>query len=76
MRQRDIDEVVAELTSTAARLRNQGHSVRLLVTVNAPTDEVLYSVFTADSADTVAAACRSAGWPVDRIIGGVQTRLP
>lgn len=76
LRQRDIDDVVAELTSTTARMHNQGHSIRLLVTVNAPTDEVLYSVFAAESADVVMRACRGAGWPVDRITCGVQTRMP
>lgn len=70
-----VDDVVSRLDEAAACYRSQGHRIALLVAVSAPIDEVLFGVFTADSADTVTAVCRRAGWPVDRIVSGVQTRI-
>lgn len=75
LRQRDIDDVVAALGGAAEQLDDPDHWMRLLLTVNAPTDEVLYSVFAADSAETVTQVCLRAGWPVDRLTGDVQTRI-
>ena len=72
----DIDSVVAILSDATAILRDRGNPVALLVVVNAPTDQVFYAVFAADSADSVTQACRHAGWAPDRITGGVQTRIP
>ncbi|MCV7169252.1 hypothetical protein H7I41_04845 [Mycobacterium manitobense] len=51
----------------AARTHSNEHPVRLLVTVAALADEMLYSIFEAQSADTVSQVCRRAGWPADRI---------
>jgi len=73
---RGIDDVVAALGEAAAHLHHQGHPIRLLVAVNAPTDQVLYSVFAAESADAVTQACLRAGCPADRITSGIQTRIP
>jgi len=73
---RDIDEVAAALGDTVARLHDQGHPIRLLAAVVASTDQVLYGVFAAESADTVTRACRSAGWPADRITSDIQARIP
>lgn len=73
---RDIDEIAATLGDTVARLHDQGHPIRLLATVAASTDQVLYGVFAAESADTVTRACRGAGWPADRITSDIQARIP
>jgi hypothetical protein len=73
---RDIDEVAAILGGIVARLHDQGHPIRLLATLAARTDQVLYGVFAAESADAVSQACRGAGWPLDRITGDVQARIP
>ncbi|HZN81646.1 MAG TPA: hypothetical protein VFC01_18460 [Mycobacterium sp.] len=73
---RGIDDVVAALGEAATHLHHQGHPIRLLVAVNAPTDQVLYSVFAAESADAVTQACLRAGCPADRITSGIQTRIP
>jgi hypothetical protein len=72
----DIDEVATALGDTVARLHRQGHPIRLLATLAASTDQVLYSVFAADSAETVTRACQGAGWPADRITGDIQARIP
>lgn len=73
---RDIDDVAATLDDTVARHHDQGHSIQLLATLAAPTDQVLYGLFAAESADTVAQVCREAGWPADRITSGIQARIP
>ena len=72
---RSLDDVVATLGRAATRLRGEGHQMELMFIVNSPADEMLYSVFTADSVDTVTLACRQAGWPVDRITSDVQARI-
>lgn len=72
---RSLDAVVSALGSAAGRLHTEGHPIELLLTVISPADEMLYSVFTADSVDTVALACRHAGWPVDRITCDVEARI-
>ncbi len=45
------------------------------MTLAAPTDEVLYSLFTADSADSVSRVCQRAGWPADRITSRIDARI-
>jgi hypothetical protein len=72
---RDIDEVAATLGDAVARMHVQGHRIRLVAAVAASTDQVLYGVFAADSVATVAHACSGAGWPADRITGGIQVRI-
>jgi Protein of unknown function (DUF4242) len=72
----DIDDVATTLGDSAASLHAQGHPVRLLTTFAVPTDQVLYGLFAAESADTVSQACERAGWPADRITGGIHTRIP
>ncbi|MEW5808621.1 MAG: hypothetical protein AB1925_04130 [Actinomycetota bacterium] len=71
----DVDGVVAALEAVCVQMRADGRSVHLLAAVAAAADEVLYGVFTADSATAVALVCRLAGWPVDRVVDGVQARL-
>ncbi len=59
----------------AQQLRGSGHPVRLLAAVAAASDQVLYGVFAADSSETVTRTCDLAGWPADRIIGGVEAHI-
>jgi hypothetical protein len=47
----------------------------LLVTLTAPSDETVFGVFAAESAEAVIEACRQAGWHTDRITAGVQARI-
>jgi hypothetical protein len=72
---RDIDAVAAALGDAVARLHAQGYPIRLLAALAAPADQVLYGLFAAESPDTVTQACRSAGWPADRISTDVHTWL-
>jgi hypothetical protein len=73
---RDIDDVTTTLGGISAGLLDEGHPIQLLATLAASTDQVLYGVFAAESADTVAQACERAGWPADRISGGIHARIP
>lgn len=71
-----LDEATAALEVASAAQRSAGTSVQLLVTVAAPNDEVLYSVFAANSADDVIHTCAQAGHPVERITADVDVRFP
>lgn len=70
-----MDDAVAQLDSAAGAERGTTAPVQLLATVAAPTDEVLYGLFTADSADTVSRVCQRAGWPADRITARIDARF-
>jgi hypothetical protein len=72
---RSIDDIVAALGHAATRLQTQQHPIQLMLTVISPADEMLYSVFTAESVDAVTRVCSQAGWPVDRITCDVQARI-
>ena len=67
-----LDDAVAQLDGAATADHGQ---VRLLMTLAAPTDEVLYSLFAADSADSVSRVCQRAGWPPDRITSRIDARI-
>ncbi|MCV7081692.1 hypothetical protein [Mycolicibacterium insubricum] len=66
-----LADAVARLGAAAAKAC--GAPVRLLLAVGAPTDEVVYGVFSADSDDAVCEVCRSAGCPPDRVVDRVDT---
>jgi hypothetical protein len=70
-----LDETVAKLDASAEAIRGEGSAVRLLVALTAHTDQVLYSVFSASSPDVVNQACERAGFPAERVIGGVDARV-
>jgi hypothetical protein len=70
-----VDEMVAKLDAAAAAVSTQAAPVRLVVTLSVPTDEVLYGVFGAQSADIVSQTCLRAGFPFQRISGDVGARF-
>lgn len=70
-----VDDIVSRLDAAAAAVSDQGSRVRLVVTLSVPTDEVLYGVFDADSADAVGAACLRAGVPHQRLSPHVVARF-
>jgi hypothetical protein len=73
--QRPLDDTVAKLNAVAATMRVEGSSVKLLVTLAVPTDEVIYGVFAARSPDVVVQACRRAGIPLERLSSDVAARI-
>src|ERR1700710_1798423 len=62
-----LDDLVIRLERAA-----QGGSVRLVRLVGVPTDETVFAVFSATSAEAVAEACRCAGRPADRLSAALE----
>jgi hypothetical protein len=70
-----VDDVVARLDTAASMVTAEGAPIRLVVTLSVPTDEVLYGVFDASSAEAVVATCRRAGLPHQRLSTDVVARI-
>lgn len=67
-----LDEAMTQLDLAAA---SEATGARLLFTVCAPVDEVLYSLFWAPSLESVVQVCARAGFPADRVSVGVDARI-
>ncbi len=70
-----LDDTAARLTECAVLMSAQGSPVRLLNMLAVPTDEVLFAVFTADSASVVAQTCDRAGIPAQRVSTATEVAL-
>jgi len=70
-----LGDTAARLEEGAATVSHEGASVQLLMTLAVPDDEVLFGVFTADSAQSVSEACRRAGLPAERLTNAVDARV-
>lgn len=70
-----LDNTAARLNDSAALMSEHGSTVRLLNLLAVPTDEVLFAVFTADSASAVAEACDHAGLPAQRVSTATEVDL-
>jgi hypothetical protein len=64
----------AALEGCAASMSAEGLPVRLLMTLSVPTDDVIFGVFVAASAQIVAAACQRGGIPAQRLTAAVEAR--
>jgi len=73
--QQVVDGFFAALDAAVRTASGPDRSLRLLVTLAVPTDEVLYGVFTADHADDVLQVCQQAGVPVERLSTDVGARI-
>ena len=65
-------DTAARLEAGAAAVCDDGASVRLLMTLAIPAEEVLFGIFAADSADAVSEVCRRAGIPAERLTDAVD----
>ena len=65
-----FDEAVDRLQKTAVALE-----VRLLGALTAPSDEAIYGVLAAESAQAVIEACQQAGWQTDRITSVTRANI-
>jgi hypothetical protein len=54
----------------------QGLAVRLNTMLAVPTDEVVFGIFTAESAGVVAQTCEHAGMPPQRVTVAFEIQLP
>jgi hypothetical protein len=66
----ELDRAAAKIDECAATLSADGSPVRRLMTFAIPSDEVVFGVFAADSAQLVARACDLAGIPAQRLTVG------
>ena len=62
-----LEHTAAALDEAAASVSRDGSPVRLLTMLAVPTDQVVFGVFAADSADVVTQACQRAGIPAERL---------
>ena len=68
-----LELAVTRLDAAAALVSfTAGSPVRFLMALSAPSDEVVFGLFTAASAAPVAQACRHAGWPAERLTEVVE----
>lgn len=70
-----LDDTAARLKDSAVLVSAQGSPVRLLNLLAVPTDEVLFAVFTADSASLVVQTCDRAGFPAQRVTTATEVDL-
>jgi hypothetical protein len=70
-----LDDTAARLNECAVSMSGQGSPVKLLNLLAVPTDEVLFAVFTAGSADDVAQTCDRAGIPAQRVTTATEVDL-
>lgn len=70
-----LEHTAATLDEWAAWMSVEGDHVALLSVLAVPTDEVLFGIFAADSADIVAQTCRRAGMPAERLTPAVDTHI-
>jgi hypothetical protein len=70
-----LDQTVTNLEECAASMRDEGVDVELLMTLALPTEEVVFGVFAAGSAQIVCEACQRAGIPAERLTDVVDARL-
>jgi hypothetical protein len=70
-----LDLAVARIDASASLVLFEGAPVRLLMALSAPSDEVVFGLFAAASAASVAQVCRHAGWPAERLTEVVE-RVP
>ncbi|AFM15255.1 hypothetical protein Mycch_0435 [Mycolicibacterium chubuense NBB4] len=68
-----LSQTAAKLADSAAAMSARGCPVRLLTMVSVPSDEVLFGLFAADSADHVAETCSRAGIPASRLAAAIAT---
>jgi hypothetical protein len=63
----ELDDAATKLGAGVAAASSDGSDVRLLVALAMPTDDVLFALFAAASAQLVSDACRRAGIPAERL---------
>lgn len=62
-----IDQSFAMLTRGAELVAEDGASATVVLTLSVPTDDVIFTVFSATSPEVVVTACDRAGIPAQRV---------
>lgn len=73
--ERSVEPTIATLDDAAAEVSASGTPVRLIALFAMPNDAVLFGVFTADSAQTVAQACDRAGMSAQRLTSASEVHF-
>jgi hypothetical protein len=68
-----LDRSVATIEACASSA-DERSSVKLLAMLAVPTDEVVFGVFAAESAEVVADVCHRAGMPAQRLTAAFDAR--
>ncbi|CAN3126754.1 DUF4242 domain-containing protein [Mycobacterium sp. smrl_JER01] len=68
-----LTRAVARLEASAAIMAARGVSVMLLTIISVPSDEVLFGIFAADSAESVDETCDRAGLSASRLATATAT---
>ena len=72
----DLDDAADALCRCVASISTEGSPVQLLMTLVVPTDDVVFGIFGAESADLVAQACQQAGVPAQRLSAALDVTSP
>ncbi|HXS87566.1 MAG TPA: hypothetical protein VN741_18215 [Mycobacterium sp.] len=70
----DLDHVAARIGECANAMSARGAAVQLLIALAVPDDELIFGVFTADSAEVVDRTCNQAGLPAQRLSTAIDAR--
>jgi hypothetical protein len=73
--ERSVEPTIATLDDAAAEVSASGTPVRLLALFAMPNDDLLFGVFTAESAQTVAQACERAGMSAQRLTSASEVHF-
>jgi hypothetical protein len=69
-----LDSIAKEVDRSSESVRAEGSRVRHVLTLAIPTDDVVFGVFAASSANIVALVCRRAGMPASRVSAALTDR--
>lgn len=70
-----LQRTATTLDACATSMSADGSPVQLLTVLAVPTDDVIFGVFTAGSAEVVAATCERAGMPVRRLTVATEVQV-
>jgi len=69
-----LDSIAAEVDRSSVSVRAEGSPVRRVLTLAVLTDDVVFGIFAAGSADVVALVCRRAGMPASHLTAALADR--
>ena len=69
-----LDHAIATIDACASTTANDISPVKLMAMLVVPTDEVVFGIFVAGSADVVAKVCHQAGIPAQRLTAAFDAR--
>lgn len=71
-----LEHTAAKINEYATLNSVETVAVRLLMTLSVPTDEVIFCLFAATSAESVLQVCQQAGFPPERVSDAIEVSHP